>query len=183
MTNRVSFFQAVLFAAALFIGASSNERANATESNIELQSALTKLESATGVTFMIIPHPVRFAVRVDETRLPLLACVYEARIESDSSLLRDLFDLFGRSFLEFQEGYQSVEEVRIGIIFKNNDILREFYFEDWGGAHNVHGLTAPYRRILAAPDFPDQLRAFVTRQDVDLIRTNRRRCPQHEPTL
>jgi hypothetical protein len=178
MMNRISVFGALMFAGALFIGASSSERADAGE-NIELQVALKKLETATSVTIMIIPHAVRFSIRVDETRLPGLACIYEARIEPDSAALKGIFDLFVKSFLEFKEGYQSVSEVRIGIIFRNGKILREFYFEDWGGLHNVHGLTEPYHRILAAANFPDQLRAFVTRQDIDLIRSNNRRCPQH----
>jgi hypothetical protein len=169
-----------MFVAALFIGTISGKCANA-DDNIELQVALKKLETATSVTFMIVPHAVRFGIRVDETRLPGLACVYEAGIEPDSAILKGLFDLFGKSFIEFKEGYQSISEVRIGIIFRNSEILREFYFEDWGGAHNVHGLTEPYHRILAAPEFPDQLRAFVTRQDIDLIRSNNRRCAQHEP--
>jgi hypothetical protein len=48
--------------------------------------------------------------------------------------LKRLSEDLSNSFLEFQTGYQSLSEVRIGIVFKAKDeYLRAFYFEDWGG--------------------------------------------------
>jgi len=164
--------------AALFVFLGGSELAAPRNSNPELEAVLEKLEGATtSVTLMIIPWDISFRYRVDENRLPRLACVYEIRVEHGSSALKDLLEIFYNSFLEFQLGYQSLSEVRIGIIFKGKDeFLQKFYFEDWGGFHNIHGLTEP-TRVLTSPDFANRLRALVTHKGVDLIESNNRSCP------
>jgi hypothetical protein len=61
--------------------------------------------------------------------------------------------------------------VQIGIIFKNgNEVLQEFYFEDWGGAHEINGASGEYR-ILATHDMPNRLRALLTRENVVWIKS------------
>ena len=73
------------------------------------------------------------------------------RVEPSGSTLKGLLNIFDDSFLEFQIGYQSPSEVRIGIILKSkDDVSQTLYFEDWGGVHNIHGLTEP-TRILTSP--------------------------------
>jgi hypothetical protein len=174
---RLSFGRTLTLFATLLILNCGSEIAAARDGNPELQAVLKKLENATSVTLMIIPWGISFRYRVDENRLPRVACVYEIQVETSGSTLKDLLNIFDNSFLEFQIGYQSLSEVRIGIIFKNKaDVLQQFYFEDWGGVHNIHGLTEP-TRILTSPDFANQLRALVTHKDIALTKDNNAGCP------
>jgi hypothetical protein len=172
------FRRALTLFATLSVFLSGNGVVTSREANPELQAVLKKLEGATGVTLMIIPRLVAFRYRVDESRLPRVSCVYEIRAEHGGSALKDLLNIFNNSFLEFQTGYQSLSEVRIGIIFKDKDeVLQKFYFEDWGGVHNIHGLTEP-TRILTSPDFANQLRALVKNNEIELIESNNHSCPR-----
>jgi hypothetical protein len=174
---RLSFGRTITFFVALFVFLCGGEIAPARDSNPELRAVLKKLEGATGVTLMIIPWGISFRYRVDESRLPRVACVYEIRTETGGSALKDLLNILDNSFLEFQLGYQSLSEIRMGIIFRSKDeVLQKFYFEDWGGVHNIHGLTEP-TRILTSPDFANQLRALVTHKDIDLVESNNAGCP------
>jgi hypothetical protein len=175
---RLSFGRTLTFFAALVIPLCGSEIAPARDSNPELQAALKKLEGATSVTLMIIPWSVVSSARIDESQLPNVACVYEMRVEPAGLALKDLLEIFDNSFLEYQIGYQSLREVRIGIVFKSKDsVLQQFYFEDWGGVRNIHGLTEP-TRILASPDFANQLRALVKRKELDLTKGMFRSCSQ-----
>jgi hypothetical protein len=172
----LSFARRLALFAALFVLNCGSAIAPARAGNPELQATLKKLENATSVTLMIIPWGVVFAARVDEAQLPNVSCVYEIRSEPDGSVLKDLLKIFEDSFLEYQRGYQSLSEVRIGIVFKNKeDILQAFYFEEWGGDRNIHGLTEP-TRILASPDFPNRLRALVKQKAIALVKGMYRRC-------
>jgi hypothetical protein len=141
----------------------------------ELRIQLQRLQAATNITLMMIPRGVAFRFRVDEKRLPNVACVYQ--IQSGGSSYASVQEILARSIIEFQRGPIKLSEVRFGIMFKNgNDDVQSFYFEDWGGAHPVNGLAGEYR-ILAAADLLDRLLELVSHQDVILIRSNNMTCP------
>jgi hypothetical protein len=171
-----------LMAAALigvfFIVPCSNAAEDTGDSRTALQLELQRLEGAADIVLMIIPWGVSFRFSVDKERLPDVSCIYQISPSKRGSSSADVRAILQQSIVEFQKGYKErLSEVRIGIFFRDGEqLLQIFYFEDWGGAHDIKGVAGEYR-ILANAGTPDRLRALVTRPDVVLIRSSHFECP------
>jgi hypothetical protein len=146
----------------------------ANDDRATLQTQLSQLQAATNIVLMVIPHGVAFSVRVDEQMLPKVACVYHV---SSGPVSRNILDILNTGILEYREGSKERFGIRVGIVFKNgNDVLQDFYFEDWGGTHDIKGVSGKYR-ILAKAELPNKLRALLTHRDVVLVRDRASTCP------
>lgn len=151
----------------------------------DIDHELKHLQGATSLVLMFVPYGMRFVVRLDEQQLPDASCVY--RIDSiPSPTFDDVLRILNESVLEYQDPIPSQSghhaeirklELRSGMFFRfANRLPQEFYFEDWEGRAKVRGYSGKYR-ILASADFPNRLRALVTRPDVVLIKGIKNLCP------
>jgi hypothetical protein len=153
----------------------NSEFVMANDDRAMLQTQLKQLQAATKVVLMVIPRGVAFNVRIDEQMLPKVACVYYT---DSGSISRTILNIINNGIVDYRKGNKEHFEIRIGLIFKDrNDTMQEFYFEDWGGRHDVRGVSGDYR-ILGKADLPDQLRALLTHRDVVLIRDRGSTCPR-----
>jgi len=135
---------------------------------------LQQLQTAQNIVLMVIPHDVSFRFRVDEKRLPEVSCVYRI---AQAATFNDVLKVLNKSIFEYKKDNREIAEVRVGIIFENKgNSIQEFYFEDWGGAHDINGISGEYR-LLASADLPNQLRTLLTRQEVALIKSGNLVCP------
>jgi hypothetical protein len=140
-----------------------------------LKEKLQQLRTATDIVLMIVPYPMSFRVRVDETALAKVSCVY--KIMSGRSSFEQVLDIIGSSIIEYVVGPNRGPDLRVGIIFKSDGkILQDFYFDDRGGHYEVNGFSGD-RRISAAADLPARLRSLLTSQDVVLIKSGDNECP------
>jgi len=146
----------------------------ASKNPMTARAQLQELQAATNIVLMVIPHDVSFRFRVDEKRLPEVACIYDVR---PGLTFDEVLKVLNQSILEYEKDNREIAEARIGIVFKNeSNTLQEFYFEDWGGGHNVNGRSGEYR-ISASADLPNQLRALLKHQDVALVKSGNFACP------
>jgi hypothetical protein len=160
---------------ALFLFAISGV-AMASNDLIGLKDKLRELQTATDIVLMIVPYPTSFRARIDEVQLSKVSCVYEINSSGGPTFV-EVLDIIGSAVTEYDNSPKPGADLRVGIIIRGNSkVLQEFYFDDWGGHHEVQGLSGD-RRISASADLPDRLRALLTRQDVVLIGDRHARCP------
>jgi hypothetical protein len=152
---------------------------------VNFDAELSRLESATNSTIMIMPRFLLTRRRVDESSLPELACVYQLSPDriSERGGMKSLLNILKMHVVEFaMRGKAPSEpdfpELRIGLIFRNgSDILREFYFEDrMIGKDHITGVSNGYRTSALA-EMADRLRTFVTRKDVSFVKGDHDVCP------
>jgi hypothetical protein len=167
---------AALTLGVLFIFNGNETPALENESRVDLQTQLQRLHAATDITLMVIPRGITFRFRVDETRLPEVACVYRIQPGLGPSF-QNVLNILDHGIREVRRDVKAISEARIGIIFREGDeVLQQFYFEDWGGAHDIKGVLGGYR-ILGSDEIPNQLRTLLTNQDVRLIKNGAAACP------
>jgi hypothetical protein len=141
-----------------------------------LKEKLRQLRTATNIVLLIVPYPASFRVRVDEAQLPKVSCVYEIA-SGQGPTFDHVLDIIGTAAIEYDAGPKLGADLRIGIIFKRDgEVIQDFYFDDWGGHHQVRGFSDSHR-MMASADLPNQLRALLTQQDVILVRNNDLPCP------
>jgi hypothetical protein len=149
--------------AALFI-LNFNELAMASESKSDVFQGI---HSAARATLMIVPLGSLFRTRMDETRLPHAACVYEA---GRGAPISDLIALLEDKVLDVRIATKPDFEVRIGVFFTDAEgsSIRTFYFNDFGGKHEITGYSGKYN-INAMAELSNELRTFVKRHGLHLI--------------
>jgi hypothetical protein len=167
---------ALSLSSVIFLFESAGGLVMANESRAEWKAQLQRLHTATDVTLMIIPSGVTFRFKVDERRLPEVACVYQIQSGLGPSF-EDIVKILDAGILKYQRETKRISEARIGIQFRNEKkVLQEFYFEDWGGTRDVNGIAGEYW-ILGSADIPNRLRALLTQRDVVLIQSGNLACP------
>jgi hypothetical protein len=175
----------VALSSAFFLLFAGSEMAMADNDRAIVREQLKHLQSATSLVLMFVPHGMRFIVRLEERQLPDVSCVY--RIDSiPGPTFDDVLRILNESILEYQEPIPSPPGNQVGIreleprfrlFFRfANRPPQAFYFQDWEGREKVKGYSGKYR-ILASADFPNRLRALVTRPDVVLIKGINNLCP------
>jgi hypothetical protein len=166
----------VAFSGACMVPSAHSETATSTSDLTEFKARLQQLRSATDIVLMIVPWHTFFRARVNEGRLANAACVYQITSGKGPSF-GEALDILGGSVTEYQVGPERGQDLRVGIVFRSGGkILQDFYFNDWGGAHEVKGFSGDHQ-VSASADLPDRLRALLTRQDVVLIKDRYPRCP------
>jgi hypothetical protein len=140
-----------------------------------------QLRDATDLVVMIIPSGTSFRSAVTPDRLPQVACVYQMRSGPGSTQAK-MIDMLEESLIEFRKAPMDIHEVRIGLFFRTESgALPPFYFDDWGGAHNIRGGFGEYW-LLASAGMPDRLRGLLTGKDVVYVENGHSRCPQTDHT-
>ncbi|MCA6122930.1 hypothetical protein J6500_13630 [Bradyrhizobium sp. WSM 1704] len=140
-------------------------------------SMLEQLRTATNLQLMIVPYPSMFRVSVDESYLPRVSCVYEIKSDSGSAF-QEIIEIISRSQLSFHEEPSWDIDLRIGILFRNRDIVvGRIYTNDKGGRQKVSGYLDG-RQITASADFSNQLRMVLKHSDVALLRGRPEVCPR-----
>lgn len=143
-------------------------------STIELK--FEELRAATKIVLMIVPYPASFRSHVSKSRLPNVACAYEV-YSGRGPVFDEVIEIIRRSGISPDDEPNRSADLRVGIVFKNGVIsIQEFYFDDWGGAHDVRGVSGDLP-VAASADLPSQLRALLTHPDVLLINGQPYFCP------
>ena len=129
---------------------------------------------------MLVPVDSDFIVSIDEWKLRYVSCVYflDARhVRSFKALTRILDQSISNSG---NLGHPS--DFRAGLIFWDKTrILSEYYFQDWGGAHQVRGISkiggiSDGRLLIGKADLIDQLRELSKTPDFILEKLSSRGC-------
>ena len=132
---------------------------------------------ADNIVLMLVPPRTSFRARMDETRLPTASCVYELR---PGPSFGEVIETLGSLVTQYDRPKPDLwhaPDLRVGIIFKRNrTVLREFYFDDFGGAPDVRGFSSGYE-LSAKADLPERLRVIAMHQDVRLVPDTQPRCP------
>lgn len=174
--RRLASIWLTLLANVFFLFLQGTELALADNDRAVLQTQLKKLLPIRRILLMAVPYGVAFAKALDEQHLPANSCVYQIDTEA-SSTADEILRILDESILEYRTDLPGRDrfEVRFGIVLIGNS-AKEFYFQDWGGKHEVKGFSGS-NRILASADFTTRLRALVIRPGVILTRDQYGSCP------
>jgi hypothetical protein len=154
-----------------FVVFAGNETAVADSDRAALRAQLTALEASNEIVLMFIPKSIAFVFEIKAEDLPKVACTYEIR-PATRSTLGEVLKILDDNIITYREGREEIGEVRIGMAFKDRgQLLQDFYFERFGWFYDVRGISGKYR-IFALARLEKQLRALLTRKDVILVNSN-----------
>jgi len=133
-----------------------------------------ELDTVDNISILIVPKGVLFRTSVDPATLQNVSCIYRA----PKSLAHETLSLLEHSIKNSKTPANTHLDLRLGVVFRDaeNNVLREFFFQDWGGKHDVEGISREYW-ILASADTPNRFRDFVIKNRVDLIAKPYSKCP------
>jgi hypothetical protein len=166
----------VAFGGASTLLLAGSETAMAGNDLTDFKARLQQLRSATDIVLMIVPWSIQFRTRINEFRLPTVACVYQVAAGRGSTF-DEVLDILGSTVTQYDDGPKPVVDVRVGVVFRGDGkVWQALYFNDGGGASAVNGFSGD-RRVSAAADLPNRLRALATHPDVVLTRNFNSLCP------
>jgi len=124
------------------------------------------LDAVENVSVYLVPDRVLFRTAVNPETLQRVSCVYSA----PKFLTSKILSLLEHSIKSYRTPANTKIDLRLGIVFRGagNNVLEEFYFQDFGGKHDVEGFSREYS-ILASADILNRFRTFITANRVDLI--------------